>query len=145
MVDTEPKPSGLSRTSTIVTIVSTLVGLIIAYLTFAAAVKWPPFEDATASTTGRTVMVFKAASAQGQPGCSIPSCAFIGVELRGFPANTNIRCTFDSVQGPSQFVDYQGRTDSEGAMRGQSRNYIGEAGGWVSATCDGTRGELNPW
>jgi hypothetical protein len=144
----EPKrTSGLSKTSTVVTIISTLVGLVLAYLTFAATVSWPPFgEDSPAADAkGRSVAVYKGDSAQGQPGCEIPSCAFIAVELRGFAKTTDVRCTFDSIQGPSKFLDFVGRTDGQGTLRGQSRNYIGIAGGWVSATCDGVRGELNPW
>ncbi|MBB5869039.1 hypothetical protein F4553_002418 [Allocatelliglobosispora scoriae] len=142
----EPKPSsGLSKTSTVVTIISTLVGLILAYLTFAATVGWPPFGDDNPAhdAKGRSVAVYKGDSAQGRPRCGIPSCAFIAVELKGFPKLTDVRCTFDSSQGPRDFLDFVGRTDSKGSLLGQSQNYIGT--GWVSATCDGVRGELNPW
>ncbi len=135
-------PSPLSRTSTIVTIACTLVGTVLAYLSLAAAVKWPPFQDEASSSR---VAVYKGESARGQNDCTNVSCAFIGVELTGFPSGTAVRCTFDSSVGSGPFVDLQTKVDAAGHVQAQSTNFFGNPGGWVSATCDGVRGELNPW
>jgi hypothetical protein len=137
--------TGLSRANIVVTIVSTLTGLVLGYLTLAATVKWPPFQEAPVTS----VQVFKATSAQGQPNCAITSCAFIGVELRAFEPDAEVRCTFDSSVGADDFVAYVGRTDTDGFLRGESRNYFGDAGGWVTVRCFGkagrAEGELDPW
>ena len=137
-----------ARTSTIVTIASTLVGTVLAYLTLAAAVSWPPFQHKGQSTPdvagSPTVVVYKGDPAR-RDDCTDVSCAFVGVRLRGFPANTAVSCTFDSSAGSGFFLDLDAKVDTEGAVSAQSTNFFGNRGGWVSATCNGVRGELNPW
>jgi hypothetical protein len=135
----------LSRTSTLVTIASTIVGSLLAYFAFAASVSWWPFQDKPHGDQGRVVSVYKAGPASGVGNCHDVSCAYIGVELKGFAPNTSVRCSFDSSVGPSVFRDYISTTDDRGFLRGQSDNYFGVQRGYVVALCDGVRGELNPW
>lgn len=134
----------LARTGTVVAIASTVVGMAIAYLTLAAALKWPPFQPSQPAVP-KSVAVYRGTGANGQPNCENPACAFIGIELQGFPPDKTVRCSYDSSSGPSAFLDSIGRTDQDGFMRKQSQNYFGTPGGWVSVTCDEVRGELSPW
>lgn len=141
-------PSRLARASTVVTIASTLVGTVLAYLTLAAAVSWPPFREQAPSTPDKAgepaVVVYKGDAARRED-CTDISCAFVSVELTGFPAGASVRCTFDSSAGSSFFLPLEAKVDTRGAVKAQSTNFFGRRGGWVSATCNGVTGELNPW
>ncbi len=140
-------PSRLGRTSSIVAIVSTLVGTILAYLTLAASVNWPPFHkegSSPAKPGDPTVVVLKGENAQ-RSDCTDVSCAFVSVQLKGFPAGAVVHCTFDSSAGSEVFAGLDAKVDTTGAVTAQSTNFFGRRGGWVSATCDGVRGEINPW
>lgn len=140
--------SFLSSASTVVTIICTLAGSLIAYLTLAATIHIFPFQDRSEppdAARQKSVAVFRGGGANGQPGCANPSCAFIGVELTGFTAKSSVRCSFDSSVGSSAFLDSIGTVDADGFLRMQTENYYGNADGWVSAICEGVRGELRPW
>lgn len=133
-------PSPLKRTSTVVTIVATVIGTVVAYLSLAAAVKWPPFEKT------EQVEVFRGQSAQGEGNCADPSCAFVGVRLAGFEAGSTVRCVFESsAQVEDAFLPYVAVVDGEGGHTGQTLNFFGNPGGWISATCGETTGVVNPW
>ncbi|MFC7245976.1 hypothetical protein ACFQO7_26155 [Catellatospora aurea] len=133
-------PAPLRRTSAVVTIAATVVGTILAYLSLAAAVKWPPFQDGAKPT----VTVFRGDPPQ-DPRCPGSSCANVGVQLAGFAPGSTVRCTFDSAGGPGAFGPYVATVDEDGYHRGQSTNFYGTPQGWVSATCGEATGALNPW
>ncbi|MEV4417285.1 hypothetical protein [Catellatospora sp. NPDC049609] len=143
-MSTAESPAPLKRTSTIVTIVATVLGTVIAYLSLAAAVKWPPFQG-----DDTRVAVFRGDDPNDRR-CQGTSCAFIGVELSGFEAGSTVRCTFDSAgAGPGSFGPYVATVDEDGRHRGQSTNFYGTPAGWVSATCSTdavtATGARNPW
>ncbi|MBV1855447.1 hypothetical protein [Catellatospora tritici] len=129
--------SGLSRTATIVTIVGTLLGTVLAYLSLAAAVKWPPF-------TEPSVEVFQGANPQ-KDNCFRSACHFIGLTLSDFDPDSAVRCTFDSAEGANLFGAEVITTDADGNARVESTNNYGTPGGWVSATCDGHTAKLEGW
>jgi hypothetical protein len=132
--------SRLSSTGTLVAVVTSIVGLIVGYLSLAAAVKWAPFDEPV-----RHVVVSKGDNAVGVGNCVALECAYIAVDLKGFEAGATVQCTFDSSAGSDVFGNYVAKVDSEGSLHAQTTNYFGNDGGWVSATCDETTGVLNPW
>ncbi|GHJ48389.1 hypothetical protein Cs7R123_57310 [Catellatospora sp. TT07R-123] len=130
--------SGLSKTATIVTIAGTLLGTLLAYLSLAAAVKWPPF------TPKPAVTVFQGGDPHDNR-CPGSACHKIGVSLSDFDADTTVRCTLDSTEGPDVFGTVTVRVDGDGQGQVESTNFYGTPGGWVSATCDGHTGRLDGW
>lgn len=139
-MSTAESPAPFKRTGAIVTIVATVLGTVIAYLSLAAAVKWPPF-----SGLGDGKVTVYRGDPPNDPNCLGSSCAFVGVELAGFEPGSTLRCTFDSAGGPGAFGTYTATVDEDGWHRGQSTNYYGTPGGWVSVTCGDISGALNPW
>ncbi|GIG00316.1 hypothetical protein [Catellatospora citrea] len=137
-MSTAESPAPLKRTSTIVTIVATVLGTVLAYLSLAAAVKWPPFSPAA------SVAVVKGAHPRND-NCPGSSCAFISVRLENFAPGSVVRCTFTSAEGAEFFVPYDALIDDDGNHTGQSTNYYGTPDGWVSATCGDATGSLKPW
>jgi hypothetical protein len=90
-----------------------------------------------------SVGVFRGGSAVGQPNCSHPSCAYIGVSLSNFPANQTVSCTIRSHIGT--FGGFNLNTDGGGNASGQSPYYFGYPDGWIEATCNGVTGRRDPW
>ncbi|GIH09441.1 fibronectin type III [Rhizocola hellebori] len=103
----------------------------------------------TASASARTdpppgvVTVAKGASAQGQPGCSSPPCAYVVVTLSNFSPNTAYACDINSAHG--DLFDVTVTTNGSGNGSRQALSYYGYPTGWVSATCNGITGTRNPW
>ncbi|MEU8004640.1 hypothetical protein AB0B66_26065 [Catellatospora sp. NPDC049111] len=133
-------PTPLKRTTAIVTLVATVVGTVLAYLSLAAAVKWPPFPEGAKPT----VTVFRGGPPQNA-NCPGSACAYVGLQLTGFTPGSAVRCTFDSAEGPTFFGAYTATVDGDGNGRAVTTNYYGQPLGWVSATCGEATGALNPW
>ncbi|WP_144127115.1 hypothetical protein [Catellatospora sichuanensis] len=133
-------PTPLKRTSAIVTIVAAVVGTVLAYLSLAAAVKWPPFQEGAQPK----VTVFRGDNPRAD-NCSGSACAYIGVQLDGFAPGSTVHCTFDSADGRGVFGLYVTNVDEDGSRRATTTNYYGRPEGWVSATCGDATGALNPW
>jgi hypothetical protein len=87
--------------------------------------------------------VLKGSSAQGQPGCSSPYCAFIVADLTNFAPNTTYTCSIDTAHGA--LYDFTVTTNGSGNGRRQSASYYGYNTGWVRVTCGGVSGTRNPW
>jgi len=142
MTSGERPTSWISKTSTLVTAVCTIVATVIGYFTLAAAVKWPPFHNGIAEAESRQVDVFKG------DGCSDGNnCAHIGVELTGFPADSEVICNYESSVGSIGFTAELLKTDRNGRARKVSTNRFWDPSGtgWVAVTCDNIRGVLQRW
>jgi hypothetical protein len=142
MTSGEPAPSWITRTSTLITALCTLVATIIGYFTLAAAVKWPPFSEDTPPAGARQVNVYKG------KGCTDGNnCAHIGVEISGFAPGKEVICNYQSSVGAGGFTAEILQTDGDGHARKESNNRFWDpsGGGWVAVTCDNVRGVLQNW
>ncbi|MBT8226806.1 MAG: cadherin-like domain-containing protein [Dactylosporangium sp.] len=105
-----------------------------------------PTRGASATTAPPSVLVSNShVSAKGQPGCSADACAYIQVDLRNFGSGESVTCTFDSSLGAGGFVTFTTTVDGAGNGGGRTKNYLGHAGGWASATCNGVTGKSDAW
>jgi hypothetical protein len=75
----------------------------------------------------------KGASAQGQPGCTDPSCRYIVATTSNFPASVTCHITAANPGGTDGFLSWS----QAGNETKQSPNYYGWSGGTVSVTCGG--------
>lgn len=113
---------------------------------FDSAGQVSPSASASAMTdppTPPTVTVSKGSSAQGQPNCSNPSCAFIVAGLSNFAPNTTYTCAVDTSDG--SISPFNVTTDGNGNATKQSIDYFGFPTGWVELTCGGVVGRRDPW
>ncbi|MEV0459493.1 hypothetical protein [Catellatospora methionotrophica] len=133
-------PAPLKRTAAIVTLAATVLGTVLAYLSLAAAVKWPPFQE----DPKPRVTVFRGHNPQ-RPDCSVPACAYVGLRVAGFDPGSAVRCTFDSADGAGFFGAYVMAVGEDGTGQATTTNYYGTPDGWVSVTCGEATGALNPW
>jgi hypothetical protein len=96
---------------------------------------------ADATTAAPEVIVSKGAPRANSASCT--GCNFINVQLRNFPSGASVTCTFDSQHGSGGFVRYSRTVDGAGNHGTESStNYYGYRGEWVSATCNGVRGQV---
>jgi hypothetical protein len=115
---------------------------------FDSAGQVSPSATASATTdppTPPTVTVSKGSSAQGQPNCSVPSCAFVFVTLTDFAPNTSYPCFTTTSEGGQLGSNYTMTTDGSGRASRQLGTYFGFPAGWVEVNCGGTTGRRSPW
>ncbi|GIH09763.1 hypothetical protein Rhe02_78300 [Rhizocola hellebori] len=140
MTSGESNPSWISKTSTLVTAACTVAATAIGYFSLAAAVKWPPFQQAASGD--RKVVVYKG------DGCTDgDNCARIGVEITGFSPGREVICNYESSAGAGGFTAEILRPDGDGRARKVSTNRFWDPSGtgWVAVTCDDVRGILQRW
>ena len=85
----------------------------------------------------------KGGSANGQPGCSNPSCAYIRADLADMAPNTTYTCSINTAHG--SLSSFTVSTNGAGNGGRQSLSYYGYPSGWVTVTCGGVSGTRNPW
>ncbi|HEX2896405.1 MAG TPA: Ig-like domain-containing protein [Marmoricola sp.] len=96
--------------------------------------------SATTPPPPKSVTVSKTGNAQGQPGCTDPSCAYIVATTANFPGPVTCYVS-DAAGGTGGFITWpQGGNQTK-----QSPNYYGYAKGWVEVTCDGVTSPRFYW
>lgn len=101
-------------------------------------------ENSASATTDPPSVTVTKGTFTSHPGCG--SCNYINVQLFNFPSNASFTCVFDSETGNVGFLNLNGNVDGSGNTGVvRSDDWYGYPNKWVSATCNGVRGQVDHW